>query len=99
MVNEYDERQFNRLLEFIAQYEREQLSLSMLVGNIEGLLGSIQGISTAQRNELVRRWGILDEVLALCLDEGERGLRHDEADLVHRALVELRGLCLKYIGA
>jgi hypothetical protein len=93
MLTEYNRRQFERILDSLDRYEEGRSSLSTLVSNIEGLLGALEDFAASARDEFSRRWGVLDEVLAVSLDEGERELNSEELDLVRRAIRELRALC------
>lgn len=96
MLSEYNQRQLDRLVKTIDDYEKKNLSLSATVSQIEGLIGVLENIPITQRNELVRRWGVLDEIFAICLDEANRRPNHEENVLINQALSELKRLCLSF---
>ena len=97
-LNEYNLRQFDLLIKSINDFEGGKLSLSSLISNIEGLIGALENFSLSQRNELIRKWGVLDEIFAVCLDENNRSLSKEERDLINHTLCELRELCFSLMG-
>ncbi len=98
ILSEYNLRQLDRLVKCINSFEEGNLSLSSLVSNIEGLIRALENFSLSQRNELIRKWGVLDEIFAVCLDENNRPLSTEERNLINRTLYELRELCFSLMG-
>lgn len=95
-LNDYNRRQYLRMIDAIDDYEKKNSSLASLVPTLEGLIGALEGISNEQRNELLRRWGALEEVHAVNLDEGTTEAVHSK--IIAKAVQDLRVLVVQYTG-
>jgi hypothetical protein len=93
MLTEYDRRQLQRVVQCIDDYHSGQLPLSALVSSLEGLFGALESVTPDQRNDFLRRWAVLDEVLAVSLDERRGLLNVGEQALIRGVLAELRDMC------
>ncbi|NBQ70046.1 MAG: hypothetical protein EBU46_14950 [Nitrosomonadaceae bacterium] len=97
IISEYNQRQLNLLKKFIDDYEKGNITLPLLISNIEGLLTALENFPPKQHNELVSKWGVLEEIHSICLDENNRPLNLYEKDTIDQVLLELQKLCSSLI--
>jgi hypothetical protein len=90
VASEYDQRQFDRMIECIEGYEDGKLSLPTLVSSLEGLIAALENVTLPERNRLSQSWGGLEEVLAVGLDEGRQIPNVNDNELIGQTLGELR---------
>ena len=89
MNSTYNQRQYKRMLEFLNEYEAERIGLGKLISNLEGLLGSLEGVSDDWRQSFLKTWGVLEDVYSFNVD---RQIRQDIEDrrLIESSIAELK---------
>ena len=69
MLTDFDRRQLGRIQECLNEYDEGGIALSVLVSRLEGLLSALQELNAPALEPVRRAWGVLDEILAVMLDE------------------------------
>jgi len=96
--SDYDQRQYRRMAEILANYEKHECSLATVVSTIEGLIGVLESVSTARRNELLSCWGVFEEVYAVGLEQGQTDLDAIYAEPIARGIRDLKRLIVEHSG-
>lgn len=90
--NEFDERQFAKMREALASFRETPLSigtLNALISTLDFLIVALQAPASTVIGRLRRSWGILEEVYAVALDEGQETLSGNDEKLIQNAMSEL----------
>jgi hypothetical protein len=90
--SKHDDRQIALMRERLSLYERGEMRLATLVGDLDFLIGSLESVDDSVRESLRREWSILEEVSAVALDRGIMKLDSESELLVARAVRALRKL-------
>lgn len=90
MITEYDKRQVERMKQQLDRFDKEELGLSGLIGDLEFLLNAIESISQNWKENVNREIGVLEEVYAVFLDRGHEELDAQSRNLVNRSVEKLR---------
>jgi hypothetical protein len=71
---EFDHRQYASMENQLRQYEEGGIDLGPLIASLEALLQCLEAADEVWKNEFRRKWGILEEVNAVALDQVEQGV-------------------------
>jgi hypothetical protein len=86
-ISDHDKRQLGRMKERLELYEQGQVSLRVLIADLEFLLSTLEDNSI--RRELREEWGVLEEVYSVAIAmHGGKVYSHGES-LVTHAVKEL----------
>lgn len=96
---EYNQRQYQRIIELIHAYEHKQISLGQLIRKLEELFESLENIPLECRQLLLSKWGVLEDVYAYALDEGRTYLEDEDIRLISNALTKIKDLVMPQIEA
>ena len=93
--DEFDERQFAKMREALGSFREAPLSigtLSALISTLDFLIAALHPPASTVIGRLRRFWGILEEVYAVALDEGQETLSSNDEKLIKNAISELYAL-------
>jgi hypothetical protein len=97
-LSDSDRRTLGRVAERLVLFERGELSLRALIGDLEILLGAVDAIDETARRELRRHWEVLEEVYSVALgmhggefDSQSKGLVRDAVAALRLRVDELLG--------
>jgi hypothetical protein len=88
--DEYNERQYNRMLQVIERYETGRATIATLIDDLYALIRALENVSPDWRRLLVSRWAPLEEVYAMALYRREGRLSEDDREDIASALRDLR---------
>ncbi len=96
-MSEYDERQLKLMCESLASFEKNQIGLGSLVGNLEFLLNAMESVDEGWENEFLKEVTILESINAIqMMDESEtESLKINENEkvkLLDKAVLGLKTL-------
>ena len=74
MVSESDRRYLEWMRKQIDAYDRSELSLGGLIGDLESLLAQMESLTAEDRQTFIEHWGDLEQVYAVVLDTGTEQL-------------------------
>lgn len=86
----YDERQYRLMLGRLDAYQRGQIGLSPLITDLEALCDALQNTTADWRQDFWQKWGKLEDVYAIALDEGRSELEPTEEVVVNQVINNLR---------
>lgn len=89
-TDDYNERQYKRMLQMIEAYECRQIGVATLIDNVYGLIRALEGVSDEWRSSLLRKWGPLEEVYAVSLHQGKTDLDDCDRKEIEAALADLK---------
>jgi len=85
------------MLERMAAFDNEAITLGELVADLEGLLYSLENLDESWQNSFLKQWGILEDVYADALDQKLKELPSEHKALIENAIDELRKLASQKI--
>jgi hypothetical protein len=71
--HDYDRRQYISMEEMLGRYEQRGIDLGSLIAGLESLLQCLELADEEWKNQFRSKWGILEEVYAVALDQIEQG--------------------------
>ncbi len=92
----YNQRQYARILELIGSFETGKVSFDRLVRDIEALIMTMENISPDYKNILLSKWGILEEVYAVSMDQGLTEVSPEYQQTINSSLSDLCELIKNY---
>ena len=90
MITEYDRRQVERMKQQLDRFDRDELDLSGLIGDLEFLLSAIESVPQDWKKDVYKEIGVFEEVYAVFLDRGHEELDIQSRNLVCRAVENLK---------
>ena len=87
-----DERHLARMRDAIRDYLAQRIALSRLVSNLDGLLSAMEIVPEEWRDEYLRHWGKLEDVLAESLDRNDPRLIEKNRQLIDESVTRLLGM-------
>ncbi len=90
-MSDYDNRQYDRMLEQIRNFESKRIDLKHLTNGLESLLCALEEADAAWKSEFQSKWGVLEEVYAVALDQ-KRQLTKDDWKLIDTAIQNMKQL-------
>jgi hypothetical protein len=99
MTSEYDQNQYRLMLERIDAFERSAIRLDTLVDDLEGLLNVLEAVCFSWRQAFLSRWGVLEEVRAVALDEGWEKFDEKATKIILESTSQLKLQVLEKISA
>jgi hypothetical protein len=89
-LTEHDQRQIERMAERLEQFEKGDISLRVLIADLEFLVGALQSVEATIREQLRDKWEVLEEVYSVAV--GMRGGKLDDhaESLIRDAVAALR---------
>lgn len=88
--DDYNERQYKRMLQTIEAYECRQIGLLTLINNVDGLIRALEGVSDEWRSSLIGKWAPLEVVYAFALEQGKTDLDDRDRKRIEAALADLK---------
>jgi hypothetical protein len=89
--DQYNERQYQRMLEAIDNYEKGSIGLAKLVGDLMALFRGLEAVTDQWLGSLEDAWWVLEQVYAEVHHEKRNWLSEKETEEVRKALVSLKG--------
>jgi hypothetical protein len=96
-MSEYNERQYRLMLAQLRRFEEGQTKLDALVDGLEGLLNSLEYISTSWRQAFLREWGRLEDERAYALFKNIQVFDQETSHRLRLAASRLKLLVLEKI--
>jgi hypothetical protein len=96
-MSEYNERQYRLMLTQLRRFEEGQTKLDALVDGLEGLLNSLEDISTSWKQAFLREWGKLEDERAYALFKNLQVLDQETSQRLRLAASRLELLVLEKI--
>jgi hypothetical protein len=90
MVSDSDRRYLEWMRKQIDAYDRSELGLAGLIGDLESLVGQMESLSVDDRQEFVGHWGDLEQVYAVVLDRGMEQLDDVGMKIVNDAIDNIK---------
>lgn len=96
--NEYNERQYNLMLEIISDFKKEKIGIKQLILRLKSLFNALESIPETWRNSFNEEWFTLETIYALALDRQEESLdkkfilTSEEINIINNTLVNLKNL-------
>ncbi len=87
---EYDERQYSLMLQKISAFERGDLYLVHLIGDLNGLLDVLTGHDLEWQQTFTGYWWDLEQVYAVAMDEDRSHFDRDDQKIISEALEGLK---------
>ena len=89
-------REYELIRTSIEQFEAGGASLERLITDLDSAWNNLaRTAEPTWRKELRRQWAVLEEVYAVCLDEGRDHLEKVEQQLVEKTVENLKALVSK----
>ncbi len=90
MITEYDKRQIERMTCQLERFDKNELGLSGLIGDLEFLLAAVESIPDEWKKKVNKEIGVLEEVYAVYLDRGDDTLDEHSQKLVDKSVQSLK---------
>jgi len=99
IISGHDRRQFSKLFERLEMFEKGQISLGVLISDIEFLLGALDGVQNNTKQQLRELWEGLEEVYSI--GEVTKGghLNHDDKIFVRDSIKAFRERVVEVFAA
>jgi len=91
-MSEYDQRQYQLMLEQIQAYKSKRITLEHLVAGLESLCGVLEVADSRWKAAFGKSWGILDNAYANIMTKGLAHLAAEEQKLVDDAVGQLKSM-------
>jgi hypothetical protein len=98
MGSEYNQRQYQIMLERIDAFEKGLIDLDTLVDDLEGLLNVLEAVPSSWRQAFLSNWGVVEEARAVALAEGWTEFDHQASKIILEATGRLRLQVLERIS-
>ena len=92
-----NERQYRLMLSQLARFDQGQITLDVLVVDLEGLLNALGGISSSWKQNFLHEWGKLEDERAYALFKNLQVLDQETSERIRLALSRLKLLVLEKI--
>jgi hypothetical protein len=96
-ISEYDQRQYQLMLEAVSAFQNGQLKIDALISNLDGLFRALEGHDEAWRKSFFEYWADLEQARAIALFRGRSALDEQETKVVFEAVDRLKLLVLEKI--
>ncbi len=97
MINEFDKRQLNIMLEKIDAFVNNQLEIEFLLNDLEALLKILETIDNDWRKKFYAEWLNIEEMYAYALSEERKFLNKDEQEVIYDSISKIKQLIFKYL--
>ena len=95
--HDHNERQYRLMLSQLARFDEGQITLDVLVDDLEGLLNALEGISSSWKQTFLHEWGKLEDERAYAVFKNLRILDQETSDRIRSVLSRLKLLVLEKI--
>jgi hypothetical protein len=96
-MSDHDERQYRLMLSQLARFDESQITLGVLVDDLEGLLNALEGISSSWKQTFLHEWGKLEDERAYALFKNLQVLDQETSERIRPVLSRLKLLILEKI--
>src|ERR1019366_3909779 len=96
-MSDHDERQYRLMLSKLARFDESQITLGVLVDDLEGLLNALEGISSSWKQTFLHEWGKLEDERAYALFKNLQVLDQETSERIRPVLSRLKLLILEKI--
>ena len=83
-------RQFYRILERLNSYESGDISLRVLIADLEVLIETLASVQEKMSQELREYWAVLEEVYSVCVDNQAQEMDKTLESQIHNAVTTMR---------
>ena len=98
-ISEHDQRQLSRMFERLEMFEKEKISLGVLISDIEFLLGALEAIDHRMKQSLRERWCVLEEIYSVArvmkagrLSPDDESAIRDTVKMLQARVAEIAGM-------
>lgn len=98
-MNEYNNRQYLKMLECIRLFRSNERSLSECISDIKALMACLESPDVETKTNLQRNWAVLEEVYADSLDRGLPASARNNSDLIDKSFTNMEVILKKVIVA
>lgn len=97
-MNEYDTRQYNSMLRVISSYKNNEIRLSKLINDLEGLLECLEEKESVFEDQFLRLWSELEIIYAMSLDREDKNFTESEVKSLIESADKIEKLVRKQIA-
>lgn len=98
-VSEHNLRQLSRISERLDMFEKGKISLGVLIGDIEFLLGALEAVEHHIRQSLHEQWSILEEIYSVAKVMKVGHLSSDDESAIRNSIKILSAQVSEVVGA
>ena len=98
-ISEHDQRQLSRMFERLEMFEKEKISLGVLISDIEFLLGALEAVDHRMKQSLRERWCVLEEIYSVArvmkagrLSPDDESAIRDTVKMLQARVAEIAGM-------
>lgn len=97
MINNYDERQLNLMLNKIDAFINNKLEIEHLLNDLEALLKVLETIDNSWRENFYREWLNIEEMYSYALSENRNVFYDDEQKIILDSITNMKKLIFSKI--
>jgi hypothetical protein len=91
-VDEYDQRQYYLMRQFIKDFETGNLNLRVLIDSLRGLMNCLQTPDNQWKTLFKQEWWTLEEIYSIALDKGQSYLATEVENNIYAAIENMKEL-------
>ncbi len=97
MINDFDKRQLNIMLDKINMFKNKQLEFNFLIEDLNALLNVLQTIDKDWKKKFKKNWNALEEVYSFILYEKRSSLNQEDIKITATSIGEIEKLIKQYL--
>ena len=98
-MEDYDRRQLESMLAQFQAYQLGKIDLPWLISSLESLLGCLESLPEAWREEFRDHWGVLEEVYSVAIVREQPVESLENKKLIDSSIGSMRSLLRAVIGS
>jgi len=96
---DHDLRQLGRMAERLELFAKGDVSLRVLIADLEFLFSALDAVEAGVRQELREKWEVLEEVYSVAVAMHDGKLDQHAESLIRDAVAALREQLAKFLGS